>query len=156
MHRDAEPQRGLPDESRRRIDRSITRRIALRRKQERCSHSAQRTTSLRRTDFSRRFRTVAACLGLTPRRFQSGDTNRAGRTSRAADATMRTLLYEAPRVVLRRCSRPSALQQWGRALFERSRSKLAMVAVARKLAVILHHMWRNETPFQWSGRTSIA
>ncbi|MET4518694.1 IS110 family transposase [Bradyrhizobium sp. I1.7.5] len=104
----------------------------------------------------RRSRTVAAYLGLTPRRFQSGETDRPGGISRAGDPAMRTLLYEAACVVLRRCSRPSPLQQWGRSLIERLGSKRAMVAVARKLAVILHHMWRDGTAFQWSPRAAIA
>lgn len=104
----------------------------------------------------KRSRTVAAYLGLTPRRIQSGESDRTGSISRAGDRTMRTLLYEAACVVLRRCSRPSPLQEWGRALIERVGSKRAIVAVARKLAVILHHMWRDGTPFQWSVRTMIT
>jgi transposase len=104
----------------------------------------------------RRSRTVAAYLGLTPKRFQSGESDRTGRISRAGDQSMRTLLYEAACVVLRRCSRPSPLKEWGKALSERIGSKRAIVAVARKLAVILHHIWRDGTSFQWSVRPMIA
>ncbi|WP_063800029.1 hypothetical protein [Bradyrhizobium retamae] len=69
---------------------------------------------------------------------------------------MRALLYEAACVVLRRCTRPCPLREWGQALSERLGSKRAIIAVARKLAVILHHVWRDGTSFQWSIPAMIA
>lgn len=103
-----------------------------------------------------RSRTVGAYLGLTPKRDQSGEKDVIGKISRAGDRTMRGLLYEAAGVLLHRCSRPCALKEWGQALKERLGNKRATVAVARKLAVILHRMWRDGTAFQWQEPRRIA
>lgn len=103
-----------------------------------------------------RSRTVAAYLGLTPKRNQSGEIDFVGSISRAGDRTMRGYLYEAAGVLLHRCARPCALKEWGQALKERLGNKRATVAVARKLAVILHRIWRDGTTFQWHEPKQIA
>jgi len=102
----------------------------------------------------RRFRrssSVAAYIGLTPRRYQSGEMDRAGHISRCGDAMLRTYLYEAANVLLRRSTRPSPLSVWGRALAERIGGRKALVAVARKLAVVLYSMWRDRTEFRFAS-----
>lgn len=96
----------------------------------------------------RHSRSVGAYLGLTPARHQSGETDRTGGISRRGDRLMRTYLFEAAASLLVRVRQDSALKAWGRALAERMGFKHAAVAVARKLAVVLHAMWRAGTPFQ--------
>ena len=96
-------------------------------------------------------RTAAAWMGLTPRRYQSGSIDVQGRISRHGDKLLRSYLYEAAAHILTRCKTDSAIRQWGTALRERIGFKRASVAVARKLAVILHAMWRSGTPFQMEG-----
>lgn len=97
----------------------------------------------------KRSSSVAAYLGLTPRRFQSGEMDRAGHISRCGDAMLRTYLYEAANVMLRRSTRPSQLSLWGCALSERIGARKSLVAVARKLAVVLHTMWRDRMEFRF-------
>jgi transposase len=92
---------------------------------------------------------VAAYLGLTPRRYQSGEIDRAGHISHCGDAMLRTYLYEAANVMLRRSTRPSRISRWGRALSERIGGLKALVAVARKLATVLHSMSRNGMEFRF-------
>jgi hypothetical protein len=68
---------------------------------------------------------------------------------------VRGLLFEAAKVLLGRSARPSALKTWGEALGKRIGLKKATMAVARKLAVILHRMWTTGATFQWNvGTTS--
>lgn len=86
---------------------------------------------------------VGAYLGLTPRRNQSGEMDRTGRISRCGDGLLRSYLYEAANVLLTRCPRPSALKAWGQALAARIGARRAKVAVARKLAVVMHSIWRG-------------
>ena len=93
---------------------------------------------------------VGAYLGLTPRRYASGETDRSGRISKCGDREVRTHLYEAANVLLTRITRSSTLQEWGRRIAHRSGFKKAKVAVARKLAVILHRMWVDGTDFRWT------
>jgi transposase len=96
----------------------------------------------------RHSRSVGAYLGLTPVRRQSGEIDRTGGISRRGDRLMRSYLFEAAASLLVRVRQDSALKTWGRALAERMGFKHAAVAVARKLAVVLHAMWRAGTPFQ--------
>lgn len=98
-----------------------------------------------------RSRDLGAYVGLTPRRYASGEINRSGRITKRGDGTVRTLLYEAANVLLVKISRPSPLRAWGLALAQRSGFRKAKVAVARKLAVLLHHLWRDGTEFRWSA-----
>lgn len=93
---------------------------------------------------------VGAYLGLTPRRYQSGEIDRSGRISKCGDPLLRTYLFEAAGILLNRVSRWSALKAWGTRLAKKVGGKKATVAVARKLAVILHRMWRDNTDFRWS------
>ena len=87
---------------------------------------------------------------MTPRRYQSGEVDHAGRISKCGDGMVRGLLFEAAKVLLSRSARPSALKTWGEALGKRIGTKKATMAVARKLAVILHRMWTTGTTFQWN------
>ncbi len=93
---------------------------------------------------------VGAYLGLTPRRFQSGEEDYTGHISRCGDRLLRTYLFEAAGIILHRVSRWSALKAWGTRLAKRIGSKKATVAIARKLAVILHRLLRGGTEFRWS------
>jgi transposase len=97
-----------------------------------------------------RSRDVGAYFGLTPRRYASGEVNRSGRITKRGDGTVRTLLYEAANVLLVKISRTSSLREWGLGIAQRSGFKKAKVAVARKLAVLLHRLWRDGTEFRWS------
>jgi len=94
---------------------------------------------------------VGAYLGLTPRRYQSGEVDRSGRISKCGDALLRTYLYEAANVILSRVGKWSQLKAWGVKLSRRIGTKKAKVAMARKLAVILHRMWTDGTDFRWSA-----
>lgn len=100
----------------------------------------------------RRSRSVGAYLGLTSRRHASGEIDWSGRISKCGDRMVRTYLFEAAGVLLTRVPRWCALKAWGLRLVKRIGFKKAKVAVARKLAVILHHMWRDGTDFQWSTK----
>jgi transposase len=104
----------------------------------------------------KRSRTVAAHFGLTPRRFQSGEMDNPGRISRAGDPNVRCTLYTAANAMMTRSSKWSSLKVWGIQLAKARGHRRAVVAVARKLAVILHRMWLDDTQFRWGteGATS--
>lgn len=99
---------------------------------------------------------VGAYLGLTPRRYQSGDVDRTGRVSKCGDAMLRALLFEAAHVVLTRTRYKSTLRTWGLALAKRTGPAKAKVAVARKLAVIMHRMWSEGTVFRRTPEIAVA
>ena len=99
---------------------------------------------------------VGAYLGLTPRRYQSGQVDRTGRISKCGDAMLRALLFEAAHALLTRTKHKSALRTWGLALAKKTGPAKAKVAVARKLAVIMHRMWLDGTAFRVTGETSVA
>ncbi len=99
---------------------------------------------------------VGAYVGLTPRRFQSGEEDHTGRISRCGDALLRTYLFEAAGIILHRVAKWSALKAWGTRLAKRIGAKKATVAVARKLAGILHRMWKDGSEFRWSTREAQA
>jgi transposase len=99
---------------------------------------------------------VGAYIGLTPRRYQSGNVDFAGRISRCGDGLLRGYLFEAATVILQRHAKPSQLKTWGLALAKRVGMRRAKVAVARKLAVIMHRMWVNETDFNFSSGIAAA
>jgi transposase len=90
---------------------------------------------------------VGAHFGLTPRKYQSGETDVTGRISKIGDASVRTALYEAAHVMLARAVKGSGLKSWAMKLARRAGMKKAKVALARKLAVILHRMWVDGTSF---------
>jgi transposase len=100
-------------------------------------------------------RDVGAHLGLTPRRYQSGETDIQGRVSRCGDELARTALYEAAHSLLVRGKKWSALRAWGMQIAKRRGMARARVAVARKLATILHRMWIDGADFQF-GRQQPA
>ena len=97
----------------------------------------------------KRSRTVAAHFGLTPRRFQSGELDIEGHISKCGDASVRGALYTAANALLTRSSRWSSLKAWGMKLAKTRGHRRAVIAVARKLAVILHRMWIDDAQFQW-------
>jgi transposase len=103
-----------------------------------------------------RSRSVSAHLGLTPRQYQSGEVDRSGRISRCGDTLARTLLYEAAVVIMTRLKKPSTLKDWASAIAKRSGIGKARVALARKLGVILHSIWRSGTPFRQSDGSAAA
>lgn len=105
------------------------------------------TTAIEDPENFRTSRSVGAWIGLTTRRYQSGEVDYNGHISRRGDAHLRGLLYEAATVVLTRASAASALRTWGVKLRERIGFKRAAVAVARKLAVIMHAMLKSGQPF---------
>ena len=72
------------------------------------------------------------------------------------DGMVRTYLFEAAGVLLTRVPQWCKLKAWGHRLWKRIGFKKAKIAVARKLAVILHRMWRDGTDFQWSTKEAAA
>jgi transposase len=99
----------------------------------------------------RRSRSVGAYVGLTSRRYSSGEVDWTGRISKCGDAMLRSYLYEAAGVLLTRVAKWSVLKAWGLRVAKRSGLRKAKIAVARKLAVILHRMWIDDTKFKWSS-----
>ena len=93
---------------------------------------------------------AGAFAGLAPRRSQSGALDRKGHISKAGDPMLRGALYEAANSLLTRVKRSCALQTWGLRLVQTKGSKRARVAVARKLAIVLHRLWLSETEFRWA------
>lgn len=100
----------------------------------------------------RRSRGVGAHIGLTPRRYQSGELDRSGRISKHGDADVRNALVEAAGVLLNTVKRPSALKAWGHRIAKRRGMAKATVAVARRMSMILHRMWLDGTEFRWSNQ----
>lgn len=96
-----------------------------------------------RADRFQHSRDVGAHLGLTPARYQSGETDIQGRISRCGDELARTALYEAAHTLLTRSRKWSSLRAWGMKIAKHRGMARARVAVARKLAVILHRMWAD-------------
>ena len=93
-------------------------------------------------------RTVGAHFGLTPRRFQSGEHDNPGRISKAGDRDVRAALYAAGNALLMRSMVQSQIKSWGMRLMRTKGRRRAVVAVARKLAVLLHRMWIDGTEFR--------
>lgn len=102
----------------------------------------------------RKSRSVGAWLGLTPRRYQSGEVDYEGHISRRGDRHLRGLLYEAATVILTRSSAGCDLWLWGLKLREKIGFKSAAVAVARKLAVIMHAMLKTSRLFEQSAEAA--
>ncbi len=92
-------------------------------------------------------RDVGPHFGLTPRKYQSGETDYTGRISKAGDRSVRTALYEAANIILTRPVKDSDLKIWALAVARRAGMRKAKVALARKLAVVLHRMLRDKTSF---------
>jgi transposase len=104
----------------------------------------------------RRSRDVGAHLGLTPKRYQSGETDVQGGISRCGDELARTALYEAAHSLLIRSQRWSTLRAWGMRVAKHRGMARARVAVARKLAVILHRIWVDGAEFRWGKECPAA
>ena len=103
----------------------------------------------------RRSKDVGAFLGLTPRRYQSGEINRSGRISKCGDGEMRRLLVSAATTLMTQVRRFSPLKSWAVRLSSRKGFKKAAVAAARKIAVILHAIWRDGTEFKCTKEPAI-
>ena len=103
----------------------------------------------------RRSASVGAYVGLTPRRYQSGEVDRGGHISKCGDGLLRAYLFEAATVLLSRHRRASTLKTWGLALAKRVGMRRAKVAVARKLAVIMHRVWSDRSEYR-CGETAAA
>lgn len=101
-----------------------------------------------------RSRSVPAHFGLTPARYQSGELDRGRGISKCGDTTVRWALVEAAGIILRQNTKSSPLKVWGMALAKRRGPAKALVAVARRLAVVLHRMWIDGTEYRW--KTQIA
>lgn len=100
-------------------------------------------------------KSVGPYFGLTPRRYQSGEIDRSGAISKCGDALVRSALYEAATVLLRRVTGWSSLKAWAVQVAKRRGFKRACVALARKMAVVLHRMWLDGSEFRWS-KTEMA
>jgi transposase len=92
-------------------------------------------------------RAVGAYLGMTPRQYSSGEVKRLGRISKCGSSELRALLNEAALVLLSRSKRWSKVKAWGLKIQRKHGFKKACMAVARKLAVIMHRMWLDKTDF---------
>ena len=95
-------------------------------------------------------RSVGAHLGLVPRTYQSGGSERRGGISRRGSSEMRTALFMSA-LALMKVRRPCSLKTWGDGVAARRGRKRALVAVARRLSVVLHRMWISGTPFPWEA-----
>ena len=110
-------------------------------------------------DVPARFRNskaVGAVLGLTPSKYQSGENDRTGGISRCGDEMMRAMLYEAAQILLVRSTRWSWLKAWAMKIARRRGLKKAIVALARRLAVIMHRIWVDGTEFRWTREVAAA
>jgi transposase len=99
---------------------------------------------------------VGAVLGLTPCKHQSGESERTGAISKCGDEMMRVILYEAAQILLVRSTRWSWLKAWAMQIARRRGMKKAIVALARRLAVIMHRIWVDGTEFSWSRQEAAA
>ena len=103
----------------------------------------------------RRSKDVGPWVGLTPGRDQSGERNIVGAITKAGDAGLRTALYQAATVMLNR-ARPNWLKAWALRLAVPRGKKRATVALARRLGVVLHRMWRDGTAFCFTREAAMA
>jgi transposase len=94
-------------------------------------------------------RDVGPLFGLTPGRYQSGETDLIGKITKVGDVMARTALFEAAAVMLTRSTKTSRLKAWALALVKRRGRKRAIVALARKLGVILHRIWVDGSTFRF-------
>src|SRR5438067_13181253 len=103
----------------------------------------------------RKSKAVGAVFGLTCSKYQSGEIDRTGRISRCSDEMMRVMLYEAAQSMLR-SKKWSWLKAWAMQIARRRGMKKAIVALARRLAVIMHRIWVDGTEFRWTRETVAA
>jgi transposase len=95
-------------------------------------------------------RDVGPLFGLTPGRYQSGETDIVGKITKVGDIMVRTALFEAANVMLTRSTQTSRLKAWAQDLAKRRGTKRAIVALARKLGVILHRIWIDGSRFRFA------
>ena len=110
-------------------------------------------------DVPARFRNskaVGAVLGLTPCKHQSGESDRTGAISKCGDEMMRVMLYEAAQILLVRSTQWSWLKAWAMQIARRRGMKKAIVALARRLAVVMHRIWVDGTTFRWTREEAAA
>jgi transposase len=110
-------------------------------------------------DVPARFRNskaVGAVLGLTPCKHQSGESERTGAISKCGDEMMRVMLYEAAQILLVRSTQWSWLKAWAMQIARRRGVKKAIVALARRLAVVMHRIWVDGTTFRWTREEALA
>jgi len=110
-------------------------------------------------DVPARFRNskaVGAVFGLTPSKYQSGEIDRTGGISRCGDEMMRAMLYEAAPIMLVRSTKWSWLKAWAMKIARQRGMKKAIVALARRLAVILHRIWVDGSEFRWTREQAAA
>src|SRR5213082_2746544 len=110
-------------------------------------------------DVPARFRNskaVGAVFGLTPSRYQSGEINRTGAISKCGDEMVRVMLYEAAQIMLVRTAKWSWVKAWAMKIARHRGMKKAIVALARRLAVIMHRIWVDGTEFRWSREVEPA
>jgi len=101
-------------------------------------------------------RAVGAVLGLTPCKYQSGESDHTGAISKCGDEMMRVMLYEAAQILLVRSTQWSWLKAWAMKIARRRGMKKAIVALARRLAVIMHRIWSDGTEFRWTRQEAAA
>jgi transposase len=110
-------------------------------------------------DVPARFRNskaTGAVFGLTPSKYQSGEVDRTGAISKCGDEMMRAMLYEAAHIMLVRSTKWSWLKAWAMQIARRRGLKKAVVALARRLAVIMHRIWVDGTEFRWTREQPAA
>ena len=103
----------------------------------------------------RKSKSVGAVFGLTCSRYQSGEIDWSGKISRCGDEMMRTMLYEAAQSMMH-SKKWSWLKAWAMQIARRRGMKKAIVALARRLAVILHRIWVDGTEFRWTREQAAA
>lgn len=101
-------------------------------------------------------KSVGAAFGLTPSKYQSGEINRSGAISKCGDEMVRVMLYEAAHIMLVRSTKWSWLKAWAMKIAKKRGMKKAIVALARRLAVVMHRMWMDGTEFQWTREEAVA
>jgi transposase len=99
---------------------------------------------------------VGAVFGLTPSKYQSGEIDRASVISKCGDEMMRVMLFEAAQVMLTRTKKWSWLKAWAMKIARHRGMKKAIVALARRLAVIMHRIWVDGTEFRWTRDVATA
>jgi transposase len=104
----------------------------------------------------RKSKSVGAVFGLTCAKYQSGEIDRTGAISRCGDEMVRTTLYEAAQILLVRTTKWSWLKAWAMQIARRRGMKRAIVALARRLAVIMHRIWVDDTEFRWTRNAAAA
>lgn len=110
-------------------------------------------------DIPTRFRNskaVGPILGLTPVLKESGESRRIGRISLCGDGLLRSLLYESAQVLLTRVTKWSWLKAWAMNVAKRRGVRKAIVALARRLAVIMHRIWSDGTQFRWTRQELVV